>query len=335
MVGCLALTVTFLPDSYQPAQELLDKLVPFQFSKRITQYHCKTCGTQMLAHCWRDGEDHSKGASWDAASGTLEKIDGLFELKGHEHVADTLDGGFADFLATFDSKTVQRWPRHFGKSEQLPARWESPDRLKIEPETTDKLHAQCKCGGVEFWVARPSERSKHAPSKWPDVLIPYPQNQQRPEGKPWWLRDNGKKYLCGVCACNSCRLDTGMEWMEWAFVPTVDVTLDKDGKVPFSRDFGTLKSYSSSEGVTRHHCGTCGASVFYFADDRAHVVDVAAALLRAPEGARAESWLEFWTQRLSYREDAMPRAESLTLAVEESLEQFGQRNHPEQQDEKR
>lgn len=279
----------------------------------------------MITHCWKDGEDHSKGSSYDVASGTLEQAEDILELKGHEQLADTLDGGFADFLTIWKGGHVSRWPHHFEKGEQIPLQWERPDRPKIEPKSTDRLHAHCKCGGVNFWIARPSERSKNAPSKWPDVLIPWHENQQPPEGEPWWLRDNGQKYLAGACSCNSCRLDTGMEWHQWAFVPAIDMTLDAEGTKPFSREFGTLKAYTSSEGVHRYHCCVCGATVFYFAEDRPEVIDVAVGLLAAPEGARAESWLDFTAKRLSYREDAIPRAKTLTLAVEDGLKQFGER----------
>lgn len=128
MTGTFALTVMFLPEEYEPTKDTLDKLAPFQFSKRITDYHCNTCGTQMLAHCWKDAEDHSKGASWDVCSGTIEKIEGLFELKGHSFISDTLDSGFADFLTNYDGKAVQRWARDFGQGEQLPVQWEHPER---------------------------------------------------------------------------------------------------------------------------------------------------------------------------------------------------------------
>lgn len=334
MTGTLALTVLGLPEEYKPAQGLLDKLVPFQFSKRLTQYHCRTCGTQMLAHCWRDGDNHSKGESWDVASGTLEMIEGLYRILGHQHVADTLDGGFADFLTHHAGERIQRWPHNFEEGEQIPLQWQHRDRPMVEPNPSDRLHAHCKCGGVQFWIARTSERSRNTPSKWPDLLIPHYTGQQGAEGEPWWIRDDGKKYLAGVCSCNSCRLDTGMEWVEWAFVPVIDITLDKAGNIPFSRDFGTLKGYRSSDDVMRYHCGTCGATVFFFAEDRPHIIDVSAALLDAPEGARAESWLEFWCKRLSYREDAIPRAETLTLAVEEGLRQHGEQMYPHQKDEK-
>lgn len=57
MTGALCLTVTFLPAYYEPARSLVDKLKGFQFSKRIIQYHCPTCGCQMMARCVEDAED--------------------------------------------------------------------------------------------------------------------------------------------------------------------------------------------------------------------------------------------------------------------------------------
>ena len=315
-----------LPEQYEPAGELLDRLTSFQYSKRLTFYNCTTCGSNMLAHCWSDGDDHSKGFQWDASCGTLEQADDVYEVQGHEHIADTLDGGFADFLPSINGTPVERWPHHFREGEQLPLYWQSADRPHNPPLPEDRLHAHCKCGGIDFWVARPSERSKSASSKWPDLIVPYHSDQPRPDPETWWLRDNDTKFLAGLCSCNSCRLDTGMEWIEWAFIPAADISLDKEGNEPFSLDFGTMKSYRSSEDVTRHHCGVCGATVFFFSEERPTLLDVAVGLLDAPEGSRAESWLEFRVQRLSFREDAIPRAESLTVGVEHGLEQFGKRH---------
>ena len=326
MTGALALTEVTLPSGYKPAKELLEKLTAFSFSKRITQYHCNTCGSQMLAQCWVDGNDPDKGYSWDVMSGTLEQAEGVVEVTLHEHIQDTLDGGFADFLPSISGKTIERWAASPNSKDQLPLYWTSPEQPQIEPSSSDRLHCHCKCGGVEFWITRPSERSKKAACTWPDVLIPYHSKEPRTAGATWWLRDNGKRFLGGVCSCNSCRLDTGMEYVEWAFVPTIDMTLDAAGKIPFQVPFGTLKLYNSSPDVSRYHCSVCGATVFFNSDSRTELFDVAAGLLDAPEGARAESWLEWTTKRLSFREDAIPRAKSLTLAVEAGLRAFGERH---------
>lgn len=325
MTGTLHLTIANLPESYAPAPDLVAKLTPFQFSKRLTQYFCSTCGTQMLAYVRHSAHDETKGARWDVMSGTLEQADDIFELEAHDFVADTLDGGFADFFPTFKDKPVPRFAGFTNKSQELPLYWYSSERPQIKPLPSDRLHCYCKCGGVNFWITRPSERSKKALGAWPDLLIPYHSNQPRIDHTAWWLRDNGRKFLGGVCSCNSCRLDSGFEWIEWAFVPTVDISQDADGKVRFSVPFGTLKAYRSNHDVTRYHCGTCGASAFYQTDDRTDLVDVAVGLMDAPEGARAETWLEFSTKRLSFREDALPRARDLTLAVEYGLEEFGKR----------
>lgn len=64
MTGSLCLTVAFLPASYKPAQSLVDKLAGFQFSKRITQYFCPTCGCHMLARCLKDGDDPNSEVTW-------------------------------------------------------------------------------------------------------------------------------------------------------------------------------------------------------------------------------------------------------------------------------
>jgi len=53
------------------------------------------------------------------------------------------------------------------------------------------------------------------------------------------------------------------------------------------------------------------------------LVDVAVGVLDAREGARAEGWLEWWTGRLSFREDALGRARGLTEGVEEGMGPFG------------
>jgi hypothetical protein len=330
MTGTLHLTSANLPETYEPAPELLEKLVPFQFSKRLTDYHCKICGSILLGHFWRDASDHSKGAQWDAMSGSLENFDGDLEFNAHEFIADTLDGGFSDFLPSVNGKELPRHAYSPRDSDSLPPYWQSKDRPQIKPSSEDKLYCHCKCSGVEFWIARPSERSKQASREWPDLLIPYHSNQPRPDKSTWWLQDNGTKFLAGVCSCNSCRLDTGMEWCEWMFVPIVDISLDAEGKKPFEVPFGTMKAYKSSEGVERFHCGVCGATVFFTCEGREgrkDIVDVGVGLLDAAEGARAESWLKWETGRVSFREDAVTRAESITVAVEEGLKKYEERRN--------
>ncbi|KAI6855741.1 hypothetical protein KC338_g465 [Hortaea werneckii] len=119
-----------------------------------------------------------------------------------------------------------------------------------------------------------------------------------------------------------------MEWVQWAFIPTTSITLDPAGGNPFPSEtpfsFGTLKHYRSSDQATRYFCGICGANVFWCGDERPGLMDVAVGLLDAAEGARAEDWLQWRTERVSYREDAVPRAESLIYGLEKGLKAYGE-----------
>ncbi|KAH7029139.1 uncharacterized protein B0I36DRAFT_325119 [Microdochium trichocladiopsis] len=84
-----------------------------------------------------------------------------------------------------------------------------------------------------------------------------------------------------------------------------------------------LKTYNSQAGVFREFCPTCGATVFWHNEERPDVIDVSAGLadlcLPPPKGlsvgdenhsgsasaaARAEDWLDWWTERVSFFEHA-------------------------------
>lgn len=326
MTGSLALTVVFLPTYYEPAPAVLDNLTGFAFSKKITQYFCTTCGCHMLARCLKDGDDPDSLVSWDATTGSLERIEGVVDWQGHGFVQDTLDGGFADFLTELHGKKVDRWPGDFGKGKKLTLPWTSPSKEDMQPSPDDKLQYHCKCGGVEFWLSRPTPRSALVEKYWPDDPPTDVSDQPPPsEDEAFYFRDQGTKYLAGLCACNSCRLASGMEITTWAFVPTINISLDKDGKTPWSGDFGTLKKYESSPGAYRHFCSTCGAIVFYDAEGRMWLKDVAMGLVVSPEGVKSKSWFGWRTRRLGYRDDAIPRAESFAIAVENGLREWEKR----------
>jgi len=326
MTGCLFLSSTVSTLSYEPSQDLFDKLTPFQFSDRITTYFCKRCGCQMFNRSLPKPRMPERKAKWDIMTGTLETFDGNLDLKGYEYVHDTTDGGFTDFMPVVDGRTLDRLPHGTEGEAHLPLYWRDPETTKpLEPDA--RLEAHCKCKGVRFYVARPSAQSTQASRSWPDLLIPhYEQSGKKDDAahETWWLRANKTKFLAGLCSCNSCRLASGMEITPWAFIPRIDISLDAEGKVPFQDNFGTLKNYNSSEGVMRSFCSVCGAIVF-FADserDKTTLLDVAVGLLSAPEGSRAESWLEWRTERLSFREDAVGRANSLVEGVENGLREF-------------
>ena len=65
--------------------------------------------------------------------------------------------------------------------------------------------------------------------------------------------------------------------------------------------------------------------MFWNGDARPELIDVAVGLLDAESGARAEEWIEFTYQRLSFREDGVAHAESMTKALEEGMREFERR----------
>ncbi|KAK5635703.1 hypothetical protein RRF57_011415 [Xylaria bambusicola] len=164
---------------------------------------------------------------------------------------------------------------------------------------------------------------------------------RNPENVKWWLRPDAnrnfskqetqptrkgelKRYLAGTCACRSCRLTLGFEIQSWAFVPRaniffhlrsqqanlpspeLDTTNDAYDITPLDFEAlpaGILTSYVSSPGVRRDFCSRCGATVFWRDRWRPELLDVGVGLLDAEEGARAETWLDWWTERVSFAED--------------------------------
>jgi len=178
-------------------------------------------------------------------------------------------------------------------------------------------------------------------------------------------KDRPGRYLAGTCACRSCRLTSGFEIQTWAFVPRANIffhinraqspTLpshsqsqpvedhDKATTDIVPLDFATLPpnilaSYESTAGIRREFCSCCGATVFWRDKWRPELLDVSVGLLDAEEGARAETWLDWWTARVSFIEDAERgrKGETATLAaclingLQEGLRKWGEdgKDHP-------
>lgn len=162
MTGTLRLTVAVLPASYNPSSALITTLQIYEFSKRITDYSCSTCGTHMFFHVKHGGETPNSHGYWAVHTGTLEQVDGILEADVHWFVADTLDGGFADFLPSVGDRHIPRYAGFKGKSELLPLHRKSMQRRANTGLVTDKLRCHCICGGIQFWIASPSQTSREA-----------------------------------------------------------------------------------------------------------------------------------------------------------------------------
>lgn len=186
---------------------------------------------------------------------------------------------------------------------------------------------------MEFWLAQPSRRSLFPQHAYEGVEIPSSDADIPPESR-LTLKANNSKFPAAICPCDSCRVaGNGQAFASWVYVPTVNISLDAEGKTPMpnSLQWGPLKSYSFTERSSQHFCGRCGAMVFWDTKARPWLKDFGVGLFESRDGARCESWFHWRTGEMNHREDGLSRARSLTLAVERgtvAYEQNVQRRLP-------
>ncbi|VUC26835.1 unnamed protein product [Clonostachys rosea] len=293
-------TTGLLCTSYLPIQEpeISANLQIFRTSDKSARYFCRACG----CHIFRNRENGRGEAEWGVATGVISKTDdgaiGEVKFTDHMHVSDTKDGGIAKWILLGDKERVSK----------------EANRSGDESIQSSTLEATCACGTVTLHLTRPDANSLIPRRNYPDLTHAYCDTPtsilSNASDEKWWVR--GSKYLAGTCACQSCRLTSGFEIQTWAFVPRANISIRiPDGEtigrnIPLDFDSlpsGILQSFKSSPGVTREFCGTCGATIFWHETEDADVIDVSAGLLRGNDGACADSWLEWWKDRVSFAED--------------------------------
>lgn len=318
--GSLLTSYVNITHGLDPPNPNVSQCTPYRSSDILTRHFCSTCGTHMYLEYHHDGH-------FEAATGTLqvESTEGIVDYKAHIWIEDTPDGGASQFITHIGDRELKRYLQEPGRSEEVPLQW----RRKIpdsNPNKQARIHAHCHCKGVEFYISPPNAESERAESAWPDLLVPSPSGASKnSENYPWWILSPGR-FLAGTCACISCRRASGHDITFWTFVPACNITLDAAGTQPFTRTpyWGTMKTYQSSDGIIRTFCNTCGANIFFDADWRPSLVDVAVGLLEAESGARAEEILAWWPGRVSFTEYALNR--KLVQGLEEGLKSWAERN---------
>lgn len=334
----------------------LDGLVSYSPSCGSTRYFCSTCGCHLFRSTAPFADDDP--VNWEAATGAIvespgEATDPASEPHWkHLNVADTNDGGISTWINATGSNiassgvTESKAPNEL--SRPSPGRQAASDAAAAvaavaADDAGSVLPGSCHCGTVRFHVTRPDGASQLPRSNFPDLMIPYcrtdPEVVKNPADTKWWLRSGNAKYLAGTCACRSCRLASGFEIQAWAFIPRSNIYfhVHRDGESTDQTSIqplefetlpgGILKNYSSSPGVIREFCPNCGATVFWHDEWRPELIDVSVGLLCAPEGARADSWLDWWRGRVSFTEDtgsqrtgvAARRAQALIQRLELGL----------------
>lgn len=296
-IDCRAITGMLYSSYYflQPPGPDLDRLQKYQQSDCVSRYFCRTCGAHVFARLEATGKTL-------VAAGLLENPPPV-RLIQHWKAEDTRDGGLSSFLPGDSKETTSAcWLDVVQNISN--ERADENHKLEEEDHGFHRLQARCHCGGVEFYITPPDSNSAKPWSPWPDLIVPYHlASAKNIEDVKWWLRNGNTKYLVGTCACRSCRLASGFSIQSWAFIPRSNIVFG-DGK-PVVYGSGTMQQYESRPGVYREFCSRCGATVFWHCQERPDVVDVSTGLLRARSGAKAEEWLEWATERVSFKEMAL------------------------------
>ncbi|KAG8529939.1 uncharacterized protein KY384_005420 [Bacidia gigantensis] len=303
-------------------------LTSYDPSSVLIRNFCSVCGAKVYVQS-------SSSGNIFPSSGVVERKDvkTLFGSNFHVFVADALDGGISIWFPS-----SKRWKeRDDGAEAEGPSYYKVAKQRKEQTRSgsSSRLSCSCKCGAIAFAIAPPPSSPRDLPADfsagpYSDLVVPHRSNNAKkdnPDNEAWFLRKHPAnpadgdhqrltRYLAGLCVCRSCRKASGNEFQAWAFISAYCLLTTTTTAANFLNDqsqildFNELrargmKTYNSSPGVYRDFCGTCGAVAFWRSDARRDVVDVSVGLMDAPGGqVRAEDWLEWCTDRVSFEEEA-------------------------------
>lgn len=294
-----------------PEAILSSSLQRYSLSKSSVILFCGTCGTPVFAR--KMNEDGAPDVFYLAA-GLLPNLNvDLVRIAQHFWVGDTLDGGASVYMQNLNgpSQPIRRWRKGRGEAGGLldsdwPPQASCQERI-ASCSSQDSVRIQCLCKGVDFSLRRGNEDF----------------SKLKAQGKlPGWVNPTTLKPVAAYDACDSCRFMVGVPLMHWTFARVAQLCFGTgsrdDGDFPANtRDlktavqagedsrFGTLTFYASSPDVQRYYCSRCSASVFYAVDDLPDQVDISMGLFHAPEGSRAESWVEWEWGGLGHKDNTI------------------------------
>ncbi|OGM50579.1 hypothetical protein ABOM_000771 [Aspergillus bombycis] len=277
----------------------LDSLTPYTYEQSTsTRFFCSKCG------CHVGDRDHANGR-WVVSSAIFDQSgdESVWQINSHIYANGSTNAGLSELVPQIKDREIT-----ISNSENQEDKAPVQDNLKAEECEDQSLRAECHCGGVSFTISRPSQ----------DFL-------QDPANRKWVLEGNDAKWLGVLDVCDDCRLVSGANVAAWMFVPVNHISPSP----PANLLIGSSRRYSSSEGVVRTFCETCGAVVFYTCSDRPGIVDVAVGLLRDPKSVLAESWIVWRTGRISYLQDGLRYDQGFTQSLDEGLQRWGKERYGE------
>ncbi|EDN06799.1 predicted protein [Histoplasma mississippiense (nom. inval.)] len=278
---------------------------------------CSTCGCQ-IGDIWpakpinskedEEKEDAADNRHWTISTSIFtEHSPSNFQIDKHIFT-DSAPGkvGLHQLLPRISRRDMEIYTGHFlppNANRILPP---PPAPPQAEFGNTDskeeRLRCECHCGGVSFTFPRPTKA----------ILGNSELNKFVSPTDP-------RKWLASLDLCDDCRLLNGTHVTAWTFLPLQLL----EPAVGTDLIIGTSKTFESSKGVRRAFCGTCGATVFYWSEDRADIVDVALGLVRASEGLFAESWVTWRNGRVAYQESGERFDRDFAEAVALGIKSWG------------
>ncbi|KAL7943136.1 Mss4-like protein [Trichoderma barbatum] len=292
---------------HAPLGNVLPNFIAPSSEKNLTTYSikgadctydfCSTCG----CHIGGIALDRS---DWTVSTSIFtDHSPENFMIKSHTFSDSAKDKGLAQILTHAGDRKVPDWnpPKDDPRAKIVESEPE------VGEDGQERLRAQCHCGGVSFTIKRPTQEIIEHESLRNAVSPVDP-----------------TKWIASYDMCDDCRIGNGTHLVGWAFLPLsyCEPEIKSDLKV------GTSKTYSSSPGVSRCFCGTCGATVFYYHESRKlpgpgnwHVMDLATGILRAPEGSMAENWLT-WRSRLAWADSGKKFDPAFGIGMEEGMKKY-------------
>ncbi|KAL2360889.1 hypothetical protein RJZ56_006246 [Blastomyces dermatitidis] len=287
---------------------------------------CSTCGCQIgdiwpakpinskekeggrEAEAEAEAQNASDNQHWTVSTSIFtDHSPANFQIDKHIFTDSAPGGvGLHQLLPRIGGHDIQVYPGHFlppnAKRILLPA----PAPAKVELGGADgkeeRLRAECHCGGVSFTFPHPTQA----------IL-------DDPELNAFVSPTDPRKWVACLDLCDDCRLLNGTHVAAWTFLPLRLL----EPAIGTELNIGTTKTFKSSKGAKRAFCGTCGATAFYWNEDRPDIVDVALGLVRAIEGLFAESWVTWRSGRVAFKESGELFDRDFAEAMAEGIERWG------------
>ncbi|KAE8413056.1 Mss4-like protein [Aspergillus pseudocaelatus] len=285
------------PEFISPSS--LDKLTTYTYPQsKSTRFFCSKCG------CHIGDRDHADGR-WVVSSAIFDHSgdESVWQINSHLYANGDTKTGLFEFVSQIEGREIT-----ISRSEKQKNETAIQDNSKAQECDDRSLRAKCHCEGVSFTISRPGR----------DFV-------QDPANRKWVLEGKEDKWLGALDVCDDCRLVSGANVAAWMFIPVNHISPSPPGNLLI----GSSKRYSSSDGVVRTFCGTCGAMVFYSCNDRPGIVDVAVGILRDPKSVLAESWVVWRTGRIAYLEDGLRYHGEFTKSLDEGLKKWGKERYGE------